>query len=100
VRALKQRPFACRYTWGVFYDGTREELLAAGVVHQGEFPGDPGRAKWAYTIDERRKIQRVQHSARRFQVMVADELALEQARTDAPLQAFLASCRRLYGTSS
>lgn len=99
MSATRHRIFASRWIYGVFYDGTREELLAAGVVREGEFPGDPGRAKRTYEIDAQRKIHlhrpQRQRSEDRFQVWVTDELALERARADAPLQAFLARCKRL-----
>ena len=32
-------------SWACIYVGSREALLAAGLVVEGQFPGDPGRAR-------------------------------------------------------
>ncbi len=32
-------------SWACIYVGTREALVAAGLVREGQFPGDPGRAR-------------------------------------------------------
>lgn len=34
-----------RQHWCDFYDGTKQALVDAGIVADGQFPGDPGRAK-------------------------------------------------------
>ena len=32
-------------SWACIYVGSRQALLAAGLVAEGQFPGDPGRAR-------------------------------------------------------
>ncbi len=32
-------------SWARLYVGTRQALIAAGLVREGQFPGDPGRAR-------------------------------------------------------
>jgi len=38
------------YHWGRFFTGTRESLIAAGVLEPGQFPGEPGNRKTSHTF--------------------------------------------------
>jgi hypothetical protein len=66
-------------TWyGGCYEGTRDQLIAAGVMCAGEFPGEPGRAVYARDCGDGRRIHRLNYrrgrsvdERTRFSVMVS-----------------------------
>lgn len=43
------------FTWGLIYEGPRDELVAAGLADPSKFPGDPGNRKTIqrYRVGER-----------------------------------------------
>lgn len=69
------------YYWGDVYRGSREALIAAGIVGDGAFPGDPGRGKYSVTIAAPcGKIRICRVSRARFEVHVPVDEQESEAR--------------------
>lgn len=83
-----ERRFTEQMCWGTVYWGSRAELAAAGVVREGEFPGDPGQRKCHNSPDRERRIMR--QSRDRFIVYVQMGKAVELARADDAFGRFMA----------
>ena len=84
-----------RYDWGDVCRGTRAALIAAGIVSDGQFPGDPGRGSTScsYFADGSmfrrggpggcKSVLKIERYGKKFQVRVVADAA-EQKRRRAP----------------
>jgi hypothetical protein len=96
ARARELRVFVIRTGYGFSYEGTREQLIAAGVMRPGEFPGEPGRAVYAYDCGDGRRIHRVNYrrgrpvdERTRFSVMVDEKAFATVSSRDTGFVRFL-----------
>jgi hypothetical protein len=58
--ALRQRLLDQRLWWGDIYIGTREQVIAAGFLSEGMFPGDPGIGAHGATFKDGVRVLRGQ----------------------------------------
>ena len=67
---LRARLFHERYWWFDKYRGTKDELIAAGLLRDGMFPGDPGMGKTMTTHKARNTEPRLQVSRQNKRIFV------------------------------
>lgn len=91
------RAFVEKTYWGFVYQGTRAQLVEAGVMRTGEFPGEPGRPPCAYDAGDGRRITRRNYRRGRpvdertyFAVYVDAELGKVLHQRDAGYERFKA----------